>query len=137
LTNFEASSTVVIFASGDKCEPIDAVPRTTFKGGLQGTDGCIGDVSSSELSNVLANVLDRDRAVGVTVRSVTSVSSDALELKEYAECDDDAEFGTSRDCRLCWCVLRLAMLSCGRSSNFILRAAAREPICLSCDMVGD
>ncbi len=86
---------------------------------------------------MLVNVLDRDRAVGVTVISVPSVSSEARELKEYVEYDDDAEFGTSRDARFCWLALRLAMLSCGRSSNFILRAAAIEPKCLSCDMVGD
>jgi len=82
VTNFEASSTVVIFASGDKCDPTDAVPRTTLKGGLQGTDRCIGEGWCSVVSYVLANVLDRDRAVGVTVRSVTSVSSEAVEPKE-------------------------------------------------------
>ncbi len=81
-TNFEASSTVVIFASGDRCDPTDAVPRTTLKGGLQGTDRCIGDARCSVLSSVLSNVFDRDRAVGVAVRSVPSVSSEAVEPKE-------------------------------------------------------
>ena len=135
-TNLEASSTVVIFASGDKCDPTDAVPRTTLRGGLHGTAGWTGDIRCSSPSRA-ANVLDRDRAVGVTVTSVASVSSDRVEPKEYVERYEDAELGSSRDVRLGWFALRFAMFSCGRSSNFILRAAAMEPICRSCAIVGD
>lgn len=91
---------MVIFASGDRCDPTDAVPRTTLSGGLQGTDGCMAGKGRSASEKVLSNVLDRDRAMGVAVRSVASVSSEVVEAKEYAERDDDAELGTSRDARL-------------------------------------
>ena len=128
---------MVIFASGDRCDPTEAVPRMTLKGGLQGSDRSMGEARCSVLESVLSKVFDRDRAVGVTVRSVTSVSSEAVEPNEYAERDEEAELGTSRDDRLYWGALRLAMLSCGRSSNFDLRAAAMEPICLSRDIEGD
>ena len=102
--NLEASSTVVILASGDKCEPTEAVPRMILRGGLQVTVCTRGDVILSALSNVLA----RDLLVGVTVRSVASVSSEGWELKECADREDVAEPGNSNDCRLCWawCISR-------------------------------
>lgn len=87
LINLAASSTVVILASGDKCDPTEAVPRTILKGGLHDTVCTKGEVILSALSKVLA----RDR-LGVTVTSVASVSSDCWELKECAEREEVAEF---------------------------------------------
>lgn len=125
--NLEASSTVVILARGDRCEPTEAVPSTIRKGGLHGSVCTKGDVILSALSNVLA----RDR-VGVTVRSVASVSSDCCDEKECAEREDVAEL-SSWESRICCarCMSRLCIFNEGRCSNFILRAAAMEPICRS------
>lgn len=83
------------------------------------------------MRSALSNVLARER-LGVTVRSVASVSSDWFEPNEYADLVDVAEL-SSAEIRFCWAWWRerLCMFNWGRCSNFILRAAAMEPMCLS------
>ncbi len=103
---------VVIFASGDRCEPTEAVPSTTFKGGFDGRC-CMEDGTTVW---VLESVLARERK-GVRVMSVASVPLemvDRREPKEWFECDEEADDTSSEGSRLClrgegaWSVFRLS-----------------------------
>lgn len=70
----DASSTVVIFASGERCDPTEAVPSTTRSGGLHGVCWIVEGVIVSCWDNVCARDLK-----GVRVISVASVPFETVD----------------------------------------------------------
>ena len=90
---------MVIFASGDRWDPTDAVPSTTRRGGLHGTCWLADGTTVSVWYRVPA--LDRS---GVRVMSVASVpfeTVDLLEPNERVECDEAADETSSEGSLRC------------------------------------